>query len=271
MSLKLPSAFKSYRPNVAFNIDSGTFIIKPAETEQELLGAFRLRNSVFYEEWTGKSSKSGLDMDEYDTEADHLIVLKKDTSEVVGTYRLIASNFNSRFYTEKFFNIKPFLNTKPGNKVEIGRACVDKNLRNEQVIHLIWQGLIKYFRLTFSRYMFGCVSIIDTTAEYVACVQNTFRQKNILDESAVTPPLPEYEINSFDDLLIKNKAHLGSLLKLPRLFSWYLTLGAKIHGRPVYDPEFRSYDFFITLDFKQIRKTTLIDRYEDAVYLKNHL
>ena len=114
MSLKLPLAFKSYRPNVSFNIDSGNFIIKPAETEQELLGAFRLRNSVFYEEWTGKSSKSGLDIDEYDTEADHLIVFKKDTSKVVGTYRLIASNFKNRFYTEKFFNIKPFFKHKAG-------------------------------------------------------------------------------------------------------------------------------------------------------------
>ena len=139
------------------------------------------------------------------------------------------------------------------------------------MIHFIWLGLSKYFRKTFSRYMFGCVSVIDTTAEYVASVQNTLQEKKILDESAVTSPLPEYEISSFQHLLLKNKASAGSLLKLPRLFSWYLTLGAKVHGQPVYDPEFSSYDFFITLDFKNIRKATLINRYEDAVYLKNHL
>ena len=66
MSLHLPSEFDSYKPQVSFNIKSEQFTVKTAETKKELLGAFRLRNSVFYEEWTGKSSPTGLDIDKYD-------------------------------------------------------------------------------------------------------------------------------------------------------------------------------------------------------------
>ncbi len=271
MNLHLPAEFQLYKPNVIFNIDSKNFIVKTAEVENELLGAFRLRNSVFYEEWTGKSTESGLDIDEYDMQADHLIVIKKDTNEVIATYRLIATQFKSNFYTEKFFNIKSFLKNKPGNKVEMGRACVDKKLRDMQSIHHIWLGLLKYFRHTFSRYMFGCVSIIDTVPEYVACLYNTFLEKEIIDKEAVTPPLNKYQINSFNDLLLKVKADSNSLLKLPKLFSWYLSLGAKIHGLPIYDPEFGAHDFFITLDFKNIGREKLVNRYPDAVYLKNAL
>ena len=50
-----------------------------------------------------------------------------------------------------------------------------------------------------------------------------------------------------------------------------MTLGAKVHAPPVYDPEFCSYDFFVTLDFKNIGREKLVNRYEDAVYLRDHL
>ncbi len=271
MNLSLPDAFKSYKPNVIFNIDSDHFLIKTAETQEELLGAFQLRNEVFYEEWTGKSSESGLDIDQYDLQADHLIVIQKEDNKVVGTYRLRATEFNDRFYAEVFFNIDNFLNKKSGNKVEMGRACTHKSLRGSQAIHCIWLGLARYFRKTFSRYMFGCVSIIDTSPEYVASVYKTFLAEELVDTDAVVSPLEKYRINSFDDLLLQSKANKSDLLKLPRLFLWYLNLGIKIHGPPVFDPNFKSYDFFITLDFKNVKNPKLVNRYEDAVYLRDKL
>ena len=271
MNLSLPDVFKSYKPNVVFNIDLDNFLVKTAESQEELLGAFRLRNSVFYEEWTGKSSESGLDIDKYDPRADHLIVIQKSENKVIGTYRLLAAEFSNQFYAEEFFNIDCFLNKRSSNKVEIGRACTHKSLRGSQAIHCIWLGLARYFRQTFSRYMFGCVSIVDTVPEYVACVYKTFLEEKMVDTKAAVSPLEEYKITSFDELLLKSTANKTSLLKLPRLFLWYLNLGIKIHGPPVYDPNFGSYDFFITLDFKNIKNPKLVNRYEDAVYLRDKL
>ena len=34
---------------------------------------------------------------------------------------------------------------------------------------------------------------------------------------------------------------------------------------------FKSYDFFISLDFKNIKNPKLVNRYEDAVYLRDKL
>ena len=271
MNLKLPDTFQSYKPNVVFNIDSEHFIVKTAETTEELLGAFLLRNSVFYEEWTGKSSKSGLDIDKYDPKSDHLIVIQKKTKQVVGTYRLSATKFNNQFYTADFFNLNSFLNQNSHNKVEMGRACTHKSLRGSQAIHHIWLGLARYFRLTFSRYMFGTVSIVGTSLEYVATQYKTFLEKGMVDQALSISPTKKYQIPAFEDLLSKVKQDERSILKIPRLFLWYLSLGVKIHGLPVYDPEFGSYDFFITLDFKNIGNLKLVNRYEDAIYLKNKL
>ncbi len=271
MNLHLPDTFQSYKPNVVFNTDSENFTVKTAETPEELLGAFRLRNSVFYEEWTGKSSESGLDIDKYDPQSDHLIVIQKKSQQVVGTYRLSSTKFNSHFYTSEFFNITSFLNKNASHKVEMGRACTHKSLRGSQAIHHIWLGLAKYFRHTFSRYMFGSVSIVNTSPEYVAGVYKAFLKKEMIDQKIPIPPQEKFKIAGFDNLLSKVTGDEKNLLKIPRIFLWYLSLGAKIHGLPVYDPEFGSYDFFITLDFKNIGNPKLVNRYEDAVYLKNKL
>ncbi len=271
MNLHLPKEFNTYKPNVTFNIESEQFIVKVAQTKRELLGAFKLRNSVFYEEWTGQSSETGLDIDEYDPQADHLVVIQKNTQEVVGTYRFICSCFGDTFYTEKFYDITTFKNEILHNKVEMGRACTHSSLRGSQAIHHIWLGLARYFRLTVSKYMFGCVSIINTSPEYVASVYKTFLELGKVDKQVPVLPLEEFAVQSFDELLLRSESDEKSLLKLPRLFLWYLNIGVKIHGPPAFDPEFKSYDFFITLDFKNIGNEKLINRYEDAVYLRNKL
>ena len=271
MNLHLPKEFNNYKPNITFNIESEQFIVKVAETKEELLGAFKLRNSVFYEEWTGQSSKTGLDIDKYDPIADHLIVVQKNTREVIGTYRFICSRFGNTFYTEKFYNITTFKNKILHNKVEMGRACTHSSLRGSQAIHHIWLGLARYFRLTVSKYMFGCVSIINTSPEYVASVYKTFLALGKVDKQVPVLPLEEFTVKSFDELLLKSKSDKKILLKLPRLFLWYLNIGVKIHSPPAFDPEFKSYDFFITLDFKNVGNEKLVNRYEDAVYLKNQL
>ena len=282
LGLKLGKEFDSYKPKVAFQIDEQRFTIKIAETEQELLGAFRLRNSVFYEEWTGKSSPTGLDIDKYDPLADHLIIIQKDTNQIMGTYRLIPSAWPKKessklvstkpcFYTESLYDINDFLQKKAGNKVEMGRACTLKSLRGSQAIHYIWLGLSKYFRITFSRYMFGCVSIVDINKQYSASVYKSLLEKGLVDKKAFVPPIGKYQIKDFDTVLSKVKTLAGQNFKIPRLFLWYLSLGSRAHGPPAYDPEFKSYDFFISLDFKNIGNPKLISRYPDAVYLKKHL
>ena len=155
--------------------------------------------------------------------------------------------------------------------MEMGRACTHKSLRGSQAIHHIWLGLAKYFRQTLSRYMFGCVSVINTFPEYVACVYKTFLELEKVDEQVPVWPLEKSAVKSFDELVLKSKADKECLLKLPRLFLWYLNIGVKIHGPPAFDPEFESYDFFISLDLKYIKNPKLVSRYEDAVYLKSKL
>ncbi len=95
MNLRLPSEFKSYKPNITFNIDTPKFIVKVAETPEELLGVSHLRHNVFQKEWRGVVLEPQISTDEFDIYGEQLIVISKNNNQVVGFYRLTSSIFNS--------------------------------------------------------------------------------------------------------------------------------------------------------------------------------
>jgi len=268
--LQLPKEFNSYKPHVTFQIDTEVFTIKTAETKKELTEVFKLRNNTFYKERKNLPPSDHLKIDPFDIHADQLIILNKNDQKVVGTYRLIPSSFvpTKHFGNWDFFDMSHFLNNKMDTIIEMEWACIQKNFRGVKAIHHIWLGLARYFQQTKSRYMCGQVNILKSSAEEVACIYNIFLDKQLLDKENLVFPKKKYAISNFDELISKNPANKKSWKKLSRLFLWYLKLGAKIHGYPIYDPDFNSYGFFISLDFKNMKHTKLIKRYKDAAYLK---
>ena len=123
MTLKLPKDFQPYKPYVNFLIESDSFYIKIAETEQELLGAFHLRHNIFYKEKMGKVLDSKLDVDYFDKYADHLVIINKTTKKVMGTCRFTSSLYRNKYYIQTFFNIDSFLENNKNNKNR-NRACL---------------------------------------------------------------------------------------------------------------------------------------------------
>ena len=282
MNLHLPSEFKSYKPNITFNIDTPKFIVKIAETQEELLNTFILRHNVFHKEWKSLAVESDLDIDSFDQHADHLIVIKKSDKQIVGTCRLTSSLYVNSYYTQEFFDINSFLHKKEGNKVEMSRMCTDKTLRSSQAVHCLWLGFSRYFRKTSSRYMFGCPSILTPLDEKdIIDIYKYLLKKKQVDKEIYVGVVKKYAVESsvkaFTELLqdetsfSKQPANDNIVFKLPRFLLWYLNMGAKVHGPIVQDPIFRSYDLFMSLDFKNIANPKLVSRYEDAAQLKKNL
>ena len=273
MNLQLPSEFKSYKPNITFNIDTPKFIVKIAETPEELLNVFHLRHNVFHKERRGVVLEPQISTDEFDIYADQLIVINKDNNQVVGTYRLISSLFNSndQFCNWNLFDMGEFINKKTGNGIEMEWACLHKEVRISRTIHYLWLGLAKYFRQTNSNYMFGQVNVLNSNPEEMACIYNTLLDNQVVDTTLIVHPKKKHAVKSFNQLLLKEKSNQEKLEKLSRLFLWYLKLGARVHGHPVFSAEFDKYGFLLSLDFKNIANLKLLSHYEDAVQLKKNL
>ena len=81
--------------HIRFKMEVNGFLVKIAETKQEIRAAQRLRFEVFnleMNEGLSSSWESGLDQDQYDEHADHLIVVNRKSDEVVGTYRILTKS-----------------------------------------------------------------------------------------------------------------------------------------------------------------------------------
>ena len=79
------------KPKWTLTIEADDFIVKIAESPEDIIKAQKLRHKIFLEEGLGQTHESGLDFDAYDSIADHLMIIDRKSGDAVGTYRLIHS------------------------------------------------------------------------------------------------------------------------------------------------------------------------------------
>jgi putative hemolysin len=245
---------------IRLKMEFNGFLVKIAETEQEVTAAQRLRFEVFNREMNEGLSSSWhteLDQDQYDEYADHLIVIdkNKDKDKVVGTYRMLKKSIadsNGGFYSEGEFDLTN-LKKLPVEILEMGRSCVDKHYRSNGVINYLWAGIVKYLELHEVKYLFGCGSLHTHDVDEVSEIYSYLKSKYYAEEKYRVYPSQKCIIPGLrDDVDISNTRTI--MKKIPPLLKGYFRLGALICGEPALDVEFGTTDFFILLPTDQITK-----------------
>lgn len=244
---------RDYRRFVEINYESDDFLVTTAAGGPDLLKVLQLRHEVFVEEWQGRRTYHGLDVDNYDFNADHLLIINKHNSEIVGTYRLLSSHFTKDFYSSSQFHLGDFLRL-PTVKLEMGRACVKPSYRDGQAIDLLWKGLVQYITKTQTQLLFGCSSIKTTNATSISRLYRTLKDQGSLSDDFAIRATDDYEFvgfapDMFEPLDVKQKRDL-----LPPLLRSYLHAGAKVYGAPALDWDFSCTDLFTVLDWNNLNK-----------------
>src|ERR1700733_13840509 len=151
-------------------LEVGDFLARLALTDEERMAAYRLRFLVFKPEMNeGLESAyaDGYDKDHFDDVCDHLIVEERATGEIVGTYRLQMGDVAGEYfgyYSEQEFCFAPYEGMR-SQIVELGRACIHRDHRSPEVLHLLWRGLARYSLANGARYMMGCCSLTSQDAD----------------------------------------------------------------------------------------------------------
>jgi putative hemolysin len=237
------------------------FEVKIATEPREIEQAQRLRFEVFNLELNKGLQSSydrGLDVDEFDPFCDHLIVRDLGGGEVVGTYRLlrgVQARQNIGFYSEKEFDLSR-IKTLDGELMELGRSCSRRDFRDRALIPLMWEAITEQVRKHKVRYLFGCGSLYTTDPAEVSAVYSLLKSKYYAAEAyrvrpvgkCVFPGITE-EPSSADEQ--------GLFQKLPSLIKGYLRIGALVCGPPALDQEFGTADFFLLLDFGNLKEEYL--------------
>lgn len=214
-----------------------------ARTGAEVEEAQRVRYIVFAEEMGAKlpSATEGLDRDRFDKHCEHLLVRDNETSQVVGTYRILPpdqARLAGSYYSETEFDLSNLADLRD-RMAEVGRSCVHPDYRDGATITHLWSGLADYIAKHDQEYLIGCASIsMADGGHYAASVYNKIHKLHEApSEYRVTPhrPLPLESLNQNLEVII------------PPLIKGYLRLGAYIGGAPAWDPDFNCADLFIML------------------------
>jgi putative hemolysin len=232
-------------------------VVKTVETWQELEACLKLRFEVFDREYKGSKRQVGLDIDSLDDVNDHLMILDERSGRIIGTYRLNSSQFSNRFYSTNEFAMDQILQ-KPGNKLELGRACIAKDHRNGAVIALLWRGIAEYIQLTETKLVFGCASVKTTDELEIARLTQLLKNQGHLTEAFEVQPTPHYAPPKLDQNLnaisqSSDESWVDETQKLiPSLLRSYFKAGAKLAGPPALDLDFNCIDFLCVLEIDEM-------------------
>ena len=216
-----------------------------ARTEDEVRQAQRLRYQVFVDEMGARLSvpagaPDGHDIDLFDPFCEHLLVRTLDEhgqpAEVIGTYRVLTPEAARRaggLYSETEFDLTRLRSLRP-RMVELGRSCVHPDHRHGGAIMALWGALAEFMVRNDLDTMIGCASIsMRDGGHYAASLWRQLEGSHLADIAwQVRPRLPLPVDDLRQDLVVEP----------PPLIKGYLRVGARILGRPAWDPDFNTAD-----------------------------
>ncbi len=231
-------------------ISQGDYVARFARTAEELDTLLRLRFEVFnvelgeglFESW-----ESGLDRDRFDDVCHHAVVASRAEGRLVGTIRIQTHSMADRafgFYSDTEFDLGVLPDAVLKDAVEMGRACILKSHRNKQVLFLLWKALALYMQHNRQRHLFGCCSLASQDPADGQAALRRFEDGGFMHDHHLVSARPGYECPP--------ATPSERPVEIPTLFKTYLRYGAKVCSGPAIDRSFKTIDFFLLFDLKDL-------------------
>jgi putative hemolysin len=233
------------------DLESGEYVLRFARDDRDLDAVCRLRFEVYnleLDEGLESSFANERDMDEFDAQCHHLMVIHRTSGRLAGTYRMQTgpmARLRRGFYTATEFDISAFPRDFLDRCVEVGRACIHREHRNGRVLQLLWKGLARYMDWNGKRYLFGCCSLASQDAAQGRALYQRLALLDYLHPEFRALPLGDFACEAGALAVLE-----ASQPEMPRLFQGYLNLGGRICGEPALDRRFRTIDFLVVLDIR---------------------
>ena len=235
--------------------------VRLADCEREVRAAQALRYRIFYEYMGARASEetrnAKRDFDRFDEFCDHMIVIDRAAGgsdpKIVGTYRLLKSSRAVEtlgFYSAGEYDLSA-LDRFPGEKLELGRSCVDPAYRNKAVLQMLWKGISAYLEDNRIDLMFGCASFPGTDLDSLAMCLSHLAYEHAAPAAWRPRAVPERYI----DLrrIARDQIDQRRVLReLPPLIKGYLRAGGVIGDGAVIDADFNTIDVCLLVETEQV-------------------
>ena len=245
----LVKTIKKARALSDFRLSEGKYTARFAESKSDIEAAQRLRFEVFnleLGEGLPESFATGLDRDIYDAQFSHLVVTHTATGAVVGTYRMqsyLHAVEHEGFYSAGEFDISMVPQNILHETMEVGRACIHADHRNNRVLFLLWKGLTAFLLYNNLRYLFGCCSLTSQDMGEGLRLMAQLKESGHVRSDFLVAAKPGYECTG---------EPATQTIKTPKLFQSYLNYGAKVCSEAAIDHTFKTIDFLVILDKEEL-------------------
>lgn len=236
-------------------IVEGSYAVRYARDPRELDELLRLRFRVFnleLAEGLEESFRTGRDLDRFDAQCHHLIVLHRPSGRIIGTYRIQTTQMAEAaggFYTATEFDLSRLPREILDSAVEVGRACIEREHRLKPVLFLLWKGLARYMEHNRRRFLLGPCSLTSQDPWDGKRALDLIVRREKLRSDLWVGAQPGFEcVWQGEDPAPERAAGL----ELPPLFEIYLRYAGRVVGPPVIDREFKTIDFFVLFDVEEL-------------------
>ena len=238
------------------------FDVRLATTEADLLGAQRLRYRVFVEELGGDGAlvdhDARLERDAYDPHFDHLVLVDRDRDpatldHVRGVYRVMTDAGRAaagRFYSEDEYDLAPLLSSGR-SLLELGRSCVDADLRGGPAMFLLWNALAGYVLDRGVEVLFGVASFHGADPAAHAAALTLLHHSHMAPDTLRVRARPEH----YQTMALMDPAAVSvtaAMKTMPSLIKGYLRLGGKVGDGAFVDHAFNTVDVCLVLDTERM-------------------
>ena len=229
----------------------GRYRARYASSQIDVLAAQSLRYQCF-----NLSNKDELDVDDFDTLCQHVLIENLETEKLICCYRIlkfdsgknISSSYSSQFYDLKV--IESF--TEP--MIEVGRFCIDPEVNDPSVVLTAWAALAQIVDHNQTELLFGCSSFEGIEKEKYFDSFALLRDRYMAPDHW-RPKIKAAQVFCYSKDLIYKVDKKKALLNMPPLLKTYLSMGAWVSDHAVVDLNMKTLHLFTGMEISKIPKS----------------
>ena len=229
----------------------GHYRARFASSQKDILAAQTLRYQCF-----NLSNKFELDIDDFDTVCQHVLIENLETEKLICCYRILkfdnGENISSS-YSSKFYDLKALESyTEP--MIEIGRFCIDSEVNDPSVVLTAWAALAQIVDQNQTELLFGCSSFEGIEKEKYLDSFALLRDRYMAPDHW-RPKIKAAQIFHYSKDLIYKVDKKKALLNMPPLLKTYLSMGAWVSDHAVVDLNMKTLHLFTGMEISKIPKS----------------
>ena len=227
----------------------GRYVAREAGGPGDIARAQALRHWAFH-------GKPGLDADAYDDRCRHVLIEDRSTERLVACFRLLPLETGrdiAASYSAQYYDLAA-LAAYEGRMVELGRFCIDPEVRDPDILRVAWGALTAFVDAERVQLLFGCSSFHGTDADQYLDAFTVLSQRHTAPRRW-WPRVKAPQVFRFGRLRARVADAKLAQLRMPPLLKTYLLMGGWVSDHAVVDRQMNTLHVFTGLEIAAIPET----------------